>query len=380
MKNLRHFAGLLALGALLGHGALAADSTAPVAGKSTSVPLAPNAPSSYTVQRGDTLWGVASKFLSMPWYWPEIWYLNPDIKNPHRIYPGDTLRLVYDANGQPQVRVERGSTVERGNEVHLSPQVRELPLSEAITAIPYDIVAAFMSKPSVLPKDEADALPYVVAIGNEQVAAGMDDTLYARGIKDATPGMRFNVIHVGDKLVDPATHKSLGYQGIYTGRARLEPSAPADGKDKNHLAKLVLTESTRETLPGDRLVRDNLDVPVDFVPHAPSHPVQGQIISVIGGINVIGQYQVVVVNLGKKDGLEPGNVLGIWELGDKVKDYGREGITNASQFKAPFTATVQLPSELAGNFMVFKTYERLSYGLVMTATSEIHVGDPVKNP
>ncbi len=379
MKNLRHFAGLLALGALLGQPALAADAPTPAPGRSASVPLAADAPSSYTVQRGDTLWGVASKFLSQPWYWPEIWYLNPDIKNPHRIYPGDTLRLVYDADGRPQVRVERG-TVERGNEVHLSPQVRELPLSQSITAIPYDIVAAFMSKPSVLPKEEADKLPYVVAVGEDKVAAGMDDTLYVRGVADGEPGVRFNVIHIGDKLTDPDSHRALGYQGIYTGRARLEPSTPASGKDRDRLAKLVLTESTRETLPGDRLVRDNLDVPVDFIPHAPSRPVNGKIISVIGGVNVIGQYQVVVVNRGKADGLEPGNVLGIWEVGDRVKDRGRDGLTNANQFSEPFVRTVQLPSELAGNFMVFKTYEHLSYGLVMTATSEIHVGDPVKNP
>jgi hypothetical protein len=375
MKNFRHFAGLLVLGALAGSPALAADAAAPAAGRSTSVPLAPDAPSSYTVQRGDTLWAIASKFLSQPWYWPEIWYLNPDIKNPHRIYPGDTLHLVYVDAGNGQMRPE--IRVERGNQVRLSPQVRELPLSEAITAIPYEIVAAFMSKPSVLAKEEADKLPYVVALGNKQVAAGMDDVLYVRGLKGAETGVRFNVVHVGDKLTDPDSHKVLGYQGIYTGRARLERNA--DG-GKQDLAKLVLTESARETLAGDRVLSENLDVPVDFVPHAPSRQVTGKIISVIGGVNMIGQYQVIVVNRGKGDGLEPGNVLGIWEVGDRVKDRGPGGLTGSNQFKEPFAKTVQLPSELAGNFMVFKTYEHISYGLVMSAVSDLHVGDVVKNP
>jgi hypothetical protein len=372
MKNLRQFAGFLALGVLLGQMALAADPGSPTAGRSTSVPLSPDAPSSYTVQRGDTLWGIASKFLSQPWYWPEIWYLNPDIKNPHRIYPGDTLRLVYDADGKPQIRVERG------DQVHLSPQVRSLPLSEAITAIPFEIVAAFMSKPSILAKDEADKLPYVVAVGNSQVEAGMDDVLYVRGVKDADIGARFNVVHIGDRLKDPETHTVLGFQGIYTGRARLERAASGSGK--NDLAKFVLTESARETLPGDRLVRDALDVPVDFVPHAPPKPVRGQIISVIGGVNVIGQYQVVIINRGKRDGLEPGHVLGIWELGAEVKDRGPGGLIASNQFKEPFAKSVKLPSELAGNFMVFKTYERVSYGLVMSAVTDLHVGDIVKNP
>ncbi|HUO80918.1 MAG TPA: LysM peptidoglycan-binding domain-containing protein [Steroidobacteraceae bacterium] len=377
MKNLRHLAGFLALGALLGLPALAAgDAPTPAPGRSTSVPLAPDAPSSYTVQRGDTLWAIASKFLSQPWYWPEIWYLNPDIKNPHRIYPGDTLHLVYVDGGNGQMRPE--IRVERGNEVRLSPQVRELPLSEAITAIPYEIVAAFMSKPSVIASEELDKLPYVVAIGNRQVAAGMDDMLYVRGLHGGEPGLRYSVVHVGERLVDPDNNRLLGYQGIFTGRARLEQGAQGDGRDD--LAKLILTESARETLPGDRTIRENLDVPVDFIPHSPSRQVHGRLISVIGGVNIIGQYQVVVVNRGKSDGLEPGAVLGIWEVGDAVTDHGPEGLTNNNQFKDPFRRTVQLPSELAGNFMVFKTYEHLSYGLVMSATSEIHVGDVVKNP
>jgi len=375
MKHFPKFAAVLALGALLGAPALAADpGSPPVAGRSTSVPLSPDAPSSYTVQRGDTLWGIASKFLSQPWYWPEIWYLNPEIKNPHWIYPGDLIRLVYDAEGKPHL------TVERGNSVKLSPQMRASALGEAIPAIPFEIVAAFMSKPSVISAEENKTLPYIVALGGSHIVAGISDTAYVRDLSAAHPGERFNLVHVGEPLKDPESHKTLGFQGVYAGMARLERVAPNGGKGKNDLAKIVITESARETLPGDKLVRDRLEVPLDFVPHAPSRPVQGRIMSVIDGVSVIGQYHVVVINRGRNAGLEPGHVLAIWEAGVDVKDRGRGGLEHENEFTAPFAPTVTTPGEHAGTFMVFKAYADLSYGLVMNAENEMHVGDIVKNP
>jgi LysM domain len=372
MKKMIRISALLALGLVLGQFAFAATPDTPPPGRSASVPISPDAPSAYTVVRGDTLWGIASKFLSQPWYWPEIWYLNPDIKNPHRIYPGDTIRLVYDANGKPHLMVERGG------EVHLSPQIRSRTLDDAITAIPYDIVAAFMSKPSVIAAEDAKLMPYVVALADRRIIAGIDDVLYAKGLVRADPGTRYNIIHVGDPLKDPQTGAFLGYQGIYAGLARLERAAPGTGKDD--VAKLVLTSSARETLPGDRVLSDKLEVPLDFVPHAPSKPVDGQIISVIDGVNVIGTYQVVVINRGKSHGLEPGHVLGIWERGERVPDRGPGGLVADANLSSSFTPTVNLPSEHVGAFMVFKTYGAVSYGLIMSSARTVHVGDHVKNP
>jgi hypothetical protein len=382
MKKLRKVAVLWALGMLLGQLAWAADP--PAAGRHASVPLAADAPASYVVQKGDTLWGLASRFLTQPWYWPEIWYLNPDIKNPHRIYPGDTLRLVYDAEGRPQVQLERTSertserTFERGDTVRLSPQVRTTPLDEAIPTIPFEIVAAFMSKPSVLSPEEARTLPYVVALGQSRVIGGMGDLLYARGIKGLATGSRLNVVHVGDRLKDPDTGKVLGYQGVYAGSARLERATEGSGRDA--LAKLVLISSARETLTGDRLVHDSLEVPLDFIPHAPSRPVDGRVISVVDGVTVIGQYHVVVVNRGKRQGLEPGHVLAIWQHGEAVPDRGAAGLTEINPLSNAFTRDVHLPSERAGTFMVFRAYADMSYGLVLDASREMHVGDTIRNP
>ncbi len=375
MKKLRKVAGFWALGILLGQLASAAEAPPPAAGHSTSVPLAPDAPSSYVVQQGDTLWAISSKFLTQPWFWPEIWYLNPDIKNPHLIYPGDTLRLVYDADGKPRIRLERGA--EHGDSVRLSPQVRTSPLDQAITAIPFEIVAAFMSKPSVISAEDEKRLPYVVALGDQRVVGGMGDVIYARGVRGVDTGAHLNVVHVGDRLKDPDSGKVLGYQGIYAGTARLERAAQGTGK--NALSKLVLTSSARETLAGDRLVRDSLEVPLDFIPHAPARPANGQIISVVDGVTVIGQYHVVVVNRGRRQGLEPGHVLAIWQRGDVVADRGRGGL-NSNEFASAFSANVRLPSEKAGTFMVFRAYNDMSYGLVLSAERELHVGDMIRNP
>jgi len=334
----------------------AAPAAAPAAEPAATQPvLNPTAPQKYVVQRGDTLWDIASKFLRDPWFWPEIWYVNPQIENPHLIYPGDTLSLGVGANGQPVVSLERGAG-ER-----LSPQMRAQSLEDAIKAIPYEVVASFMSRPSVIEKDQAKSLPYVLATRDQHVIAAAGNEIYAMNL-NAEQNARYNIVHVGDPLIDPESHDVVGYQGIYTAGARvMRPGKPA---------KLVLTESSRETREGDRLIADALDVPLDFVPHAPNGTVKGQIISVIDGVTNIGAYQVVVVNRGGRNGLEAGHVLGVFQRGEKVKD----------RTTGALSRSVQLPDERAGTFMVFKTYDRISYGLIMTADHPLHVGDTIGNP
>src|SRR5271170_5500218 len=157
-----------------------------------SIPLAPNAPESYTVKRGDTLWGIAGVFLRDPWYWPEIWQVNPQVHNPHLIYPGDTLHLVY-INGRPQLLLQPG--LQRGNGARVTPRVRSQALEAAITTIPYETVAAFMSRPSVLEKEQIKHAPYVLATRDSHVVMSDGDTLYARGFtRPVELGMNWNVV------------------------------------------------------------------------------------------------------------------------------------------------------------------------------------------
>ena len=368
LSNRRRWAATLILGIVVGAGGYASASDA-----SGNVVLASNAPSHYVVKRGDTLWGIAKMFLRDPWYWPEIWHSNPQIHNPHLIYPGDTLRLVYVA-GRPQLVLQRGSgasALEQGGVVKLEPRLHSSPLGAAITTIPYETVHAFMTKSVVLSRDQIHHAPYVLAALNDHAAFAQGNTIYARRLRGPVrPGTSFDVVHVGAALRDPGSGKILGYNGIYTGSARLTRLG--------HPATLVMTSSTRETEPGDRLIPSTGEVPLDFEPRAPSEPVSARILAVTDGVTMIGQYEVVVIDRGTRDGLAPGDVLAVYKEGAVVHDDVSKGyLRGISTFFAP---KVHLPNERSGTFMVFKTFRRVSYGLIMEATNIIRVGDRVENP
>jgi LysM repeat protein len=329
-----------------------------------AVALNPNAPDNYVVKRGDTLWGIAKVFLRDPWYWPEIWQVNPQDQNPHLIYPGDTLRLVY-IQGRPTIMLQRGDAA------RVLPRIRSQPLEGAVTTIPYETVAAFMSKPSVLAKEQIQGAPYVLASRDMHVVMADGDTLYARGFQGPVElGAHYNVVRIGDALRDPDDNSILGYDGIFTGAGHVTRAGDP--------ATLIMTESARETEDGDKLFAGGVDVPLDFIPSAPKMSTNGRIISVSNGVSVIGQYEVVVINRGAADGLVPGNVLAVFQAGELVPDTQSKGFLNGmSRLGAK---KVRLPDERTGTFMVFKTFDHLSYGLIMEATNVIRVADRVENP
>ncbi len=328
-------------------------------------PLAEGHPDEYTVQVGDTLWDIAANFLKDPWYWPEVWYVNPQIENPHLIFPGDVLALVH-VDGRQRI-----TTVSRGAAYRLSPQARSTPLSEAITTIPYEKIAAFLSKGLVLEKGQVQKLPYIVATRGDHMMAAAGNEIYVRGLAPTEPGTQYSVVHVGEQLRDPDDDKLIGYQGIYVGEGLL-----ARGGDP---ATVVLTDSTREALGGDRLIPESVEIPLNFFPKAPDLEVDGRIISVVDGVSMIGQYQVVVMNRGARDGLAPGDVLTIFQAGEVVRDrYAGGALFGASNMFGG--QKVKLPDEEAGTVMVFKVYDRIGYGLVMEASMPIHVLDAVRNP
>jgi LysM repeat protein len=327
------------------------------------VPLADNVPDSYVVKRGDTLWGISKVFLRDPWFWPEIWQVNPQIQNPHLIYPGDTLRLVF-IDGRPQILLQRGDAA------RVEPRVRSEPLESAITTIPYATVAAFMSKHAVLDGEQIKHAPYLLATRDLHVVMSEGDTLYARGFAaPAELGTHYNVVRVGEALVDPDDNRLLGYDGIFTGAGHVTRQGDP--------TTLVMTESSRESRAGDKLIPGGVDVPLDFVPSAPRVQTAGRIISVSNGVSIIGQYEVVMINRGARDGLAPGNVLGVFDTGPIVRDTDKKGFFNLDRLGAQ---KVALPSERTGTFMVFKTFDNISYGLIMEATNLIRVGDKVQNP
>jgi len=319
---------------------------------SEPVPLAEGHPDKYVVQVGDTLWDIAATFLKDPWYWPEIWYVNPDIENPHLIYPGDVIGLVY-IDGQPRITNVRASTY------RMSPQARVTPLTEAIDSIPYEDVAAFLSSGIILEKGQADRLPYLVDTRGDHLIASAGNEVYVRGVTEDMPGTRFQVVHIGDPLYDPDDNRLVGYHGIQVAEGRLRR-----GGDP---ATVALTSSSREAKMGDRLLPETVDIPLNFFPRSPSTAIDGQIISVVDGVTQIGQYHVVVMNRGSNNGLAVGDVLTVWQAGKEVRDRVKGG-------------SVKLPEEEAGTVMIFKVFDRISYGLVMEATEAIHIHDTVRNP
>ena len=326
------------------------------------------APKHYTVKRGDTLWGIASMYLKDPWLWPEVWVINPQIPNPHLIYPGDTLALAYGADGRPQVSVEQAGSA------RLDPRLRSTPLDNAIPTIPYTAIAAFLSRPAVMTNEEIRGAPYVLAMRDLHQVAGSGIEVYVRHLS-APENARFAVMHVAGPLVDPDDGKVVGYEGIYTATALVQRAGDP--------AKAMLIDPARETLAGDRLLSsDTNDSPTNFTPRPPATQVRGQVIDVVAGTDLAGQFEVVVINRGKRHGLEPGSVLAVDQAGDVVRDLYRDGhkIGDTVGVGTSFAPKVQLPDERTGTLLVFKTYDRVSFGLIIGASDSIHTHDVVRTP
>jgi hypothetical protein len=320
-----------------------------------TVALNPKHPDRYVVVKGDTLWDISARFLKNPWHWPDIWQANTQIANPHLIYPGDIIRLVY-INGKPRL------VIDRSNVVKLSPKGRITPIREAIPTIPLDAILQFLLEPRIVGKDELDKAPYVVEHKGEHLITATNNSIYARGIKGSDI-RKYSVVRQGETYVDPKTKEILGYEARFIGNATLYRTGDP--------STLRLTRTGREVLVGDRLLpADEKTYDAHFLPRAPGKAVEGVILAVLDGVNQIGRYQVVVINKGKRDGLEPGHVLDVYQAGKVIPD----SVTKDRK------DTVKLPDEKAGTMMIFRTFEKVSYALIMTSSKNMNVNDIVRNP
>ena len=309
-------------------------------------------PERYTVVKGDTLWDISGRFLNNPWYWPEIWHVNPQVANPHLIYPGDRLALVY-IDGKPRITKVATSDV-----VKLSPQVRSEAIDTPIPAIPLDAIASFLTDTRIVSPEELNGAPYVLEGEDSRIITGAGDKIYARGEK---PADRVGVFRRSKEFRDPETGEFLGLEARSIARGTV---AAEDGD----VLTVNLNKSSEEVRIGDRLlVNEDRRLTTNFVPSSPDQDIEGVMISVDGGVNQIGQYNVVAINRGEREGMKPGNVMAILKSGNLVRD----PVTNE---------TIELPSERAGLLMVFQTYEKMSYGLILKATRPLAVGDKVVNP
>ena len=324
-------------------------------------------PKQYTVKKGDTLWDISSLFLQDPWYWPEIWQKNTQIKNPHLIFPGDVLTLIY-VNGQPQMLVNdaqhRAIQQASGNTrvKKLSPSIRSSALQASIPSIPGDAIRQFLSKPRVVTKEQLEKAPRIIASQDDHLILGSGSRVYIRGELDKER-VRFAVFHPGDKLIDPESGDLLGYEAKYTGDVHITSyDDPASGD---------LTFTEREVLIGDRLLpEDKSKLENLFFPHVPDKEVNAQIISLYDALFGVAQYQIVVINKGERDGMEIGHLLATYTQGSIVRDH----------YDAHSSKQVKLPNERSGLVMIFKTFERVSYALTMESIRVIHKNDQLHTP
>lgn len=323
------------------------------------VVVQPSAPKDYVVRKGDTLWDISKRFLKTPWSWPEIWHVNPEIKNPHLIYPGDRISLYY-VNGEPRLAVNRKVL----GDAKLSPHIREQSLKDRDTGIPIQSIRPFLIKPEVLAQETLQEAPHIIASRDEHLIYGENTQVYVRDLQDDSLGSRYSVFRTGETFINPDTREILGYEAIHT--------SDAEVIRRGNPATVTLVNTVREVLRGDRLLPEKSEPDnYYFLPHSPPDNTRGQILSVFDSVNQIAGYQIAALSLGKRDGLEKGHVLAVNQRSRLIKDHYH------SDKQKP---EVLLPEERSGLIMVFKTFEKVSYGLIMEATRPIRVHDTVTTP
>ncbi|MDR9437072.1 MAG: LysM peptidoglycan-binding domain-containing protein [Thiohalophilus sp.] len=328
----------------------------------------PDYPERYVVKKGDTLWGIAGRFLNDPWLWPQVWHINPEIRNPHLIYPGDVVVLYRDADGKPYLTLEGSGGMAPPRDIQsekLSPRPRYESIEKAIPTIRRAVIAPFLQRPRVVTEEELEDAPYIVSSYEGHLISGTGNRIYARDIQDESIG-RYDIVRPGRVYRDPQTGEVLGYEVIRLADARV--TRGKSGRDD--VVTLNISRAQQEVLNGDRLLPvEQHQLEFNFFPRPPKEEVEGEIIAVHNGLSQIGQYNVVVLNKGTREGLEPGHVLAIYQDGGTARDPD-----------SWLGFHVDLPDERAGILMVFRSYEKVSYALVMEAYRSLHVNDKVANP
>lgn len=342
------------------------------------IALNPTHPEKYTVVKGDTLWDISGKFLKNSWQWTKLWETNPQIKNPHLIYPNDTIYFQL-VDGKPQLSLSRPQVLQTNKPCVLKPQdykngretflldknnkvlpcARESELEQPIHLIPHEKIAAFLTSPKIVSAEEIENAPYVVGFHEGHLLAGAGDKVYAKDLADMTANT-YTIYRAGEAYHDADTNEVLGIEAQYIASATLQ--------NEGNPATLVITKGTHEIRIGDRIMPSpDIDNTLNFFPKPPEKMIDGHIIGVKGNMQLIGLYSVVVIDKGRLDGLIAGHELTIYQKGKTVVDPVKEDADE-----------VKLPDEIAGKIMVFRPFEHLSYALVMQANHDIHRLDEVK--
>lgn len=331
------------------------------------VPVNPDHPTTYTVQQGDTLWGIAEKFLKNPWQWPEVWHVNEQVGNPHRIFPGDVLRLTW-RDGRPELSVDGGQVESIEAEtglavVKLRPAIRELPLSEAIPTIPLRNIKVFLNDSRVATAEELQAAPYIVAGPDRRIIMGRGDNIYGRDLvgrwQQTYP--EYGVFRADVSYKDPDTGEHLGYEAKRIGSARVT-------ERNGDIATLRVLSSDGELRLQDRLMGDEQrTVQSFFSPRPAPEGTSGKIVHIFGSLGYAARNDVVVINKGLRDRIDAGHVFSVMHQGEVLRDR-RQG------------DMIVTPPTRAGMIIVFRSFEKVSYALVTGSTRALMRGDQVVPP
>ena len=342
-------------------------------------------PTTYVVQKGDTLWDISARFLKKPWLWPEIWQANPQVQNPHLIYPGDVLSRAY----LDRVVAQPG------------------PRQEApINAIPLSQVEPFLKDLQVV--DSFEHLPRVAGLEDNRLRASAGQKAYVLGLDGAQVGQRYAVVRPSVRYALPETTVDLDARGKHVAGAgslwanyvptssRNEAlgfelvkvnvgtiTALPDGQVE--VATLALEDSGREVRAGDRLVPVQAQ-PYDlqFIPHPPAAQTLGTDLRVLAVTDMFtsgGSRDVIAISAGARDGVDNGTVFSIWRDGSHVSNrHDHPGSSRMDDSLRNGAGRVTLPDEYASHAMVFRTYDKVSYALVMEGSKPTRVGYSLKHP
>jgi hypothetical protein len=354
-----------------------------------TIELQKDHPDNYVVVKGDTLWDISGKFLQSPWEWPKVWQMNRDqIKNPHWIYPGDVIVLDM-SSGSPQLRLLKETT----KTVKLEPGIIEEPLEKkAIPTISPDIITPFLTRPLIIEKEGLKNAPIIIGGPDNRVVYSAGTKVYINKI-DPGSNIHWQLYRPGKTLTDPDTKSILGIEANYLGDINITKYGEP--------ATAMIITAKEEVFVKDKLVEAPETIQQSFVPHAPDTHMIGRIVSIYGGLAETGRNSIVTINLGKDNGIEPGHVLSINRLGryisknpDEKKSEEKFTLKELqAPDKEPKVETpdpkndpsknpklIKLPNERVGLLMVFRTFNKLSYGLVMQASEAINDSDLVETP
>ncbi len=373
------------------------------------VELREDHPREYVVQEGDTLWDIASRFLTRPWQWPAIWQANPQIENPHLIFPGDRISLEF-VGGEPRLTMARDDSIRR-----LGPEIRREDISGPISTIPYDAIEPFLRNPRIVTQEELDGLPYVIANNEQRIFAGAGDRTYVRGLEDGQVGeevilarltyqfedrsaeadnvrLRRNRMRHGpaqvasyERPLSPLWRSTFGQMERFNYPIigyELWESARARIVQVGDPTILEIIEGRREVGEGDYVLPIDYHVfDANFYPRAMEDvPDHARVLTISEAYYGVGHYQIVAISLGTQDGIQAGHTFSAFRPGKTIRDEQRYPMMSRAALKESERRFVTLPDEYAGRLMVFRPFDRISYAIVLDGTNVIRVDDRLDHP